>query len=501
MRARIVRLSLAGFVSLTAVSLCWGSSPATPKADLQVTAKSPEARADFENGLSKLQTLHLQDAFASWRKAVQEDPDFALAHIFLAQFSQDPAEQASERDKALASKNSGSAEEQLIVEWLASGSQGNWIAAIQKMNQVVQDYGRHKQVVWLAGTWLSGQQQWQRAVPMFERAIKMDASFADAWNSLAYCYAHTGQFEKAFAAMRTYATLLPKEPNPQDSFAEISRMAGRYNDALVHYRMSLKIDPSFNDSRLGIGDTYALMGQQEKARAAYDLAISRADRGQAVLWGLQKAATYVREKNYAAADTAFVAVAKQAHENDFGNLEAQAYRTMAMYQPDIAKADELLNKADAILSERHNVPRALINEERAMVYRTRVYRDVQAMDLASAGLALQQLESLAGASNDVNISLAWHSAAGDLLLAQGRYEDAIPSLQEDERNPFAMRDLVTAYRRTRASAGAEKVAKRLAAFNEPVIEQALVVPEFRRQWADLHPVSKPQPAPQLSASR
>src|ERR1051326_5919961 len=83
------------------------------KAGIRITTKSAEARAYFEEGLAKYQTLHLQVGLANWRKAVQADPQFALAHIFLANFSDDPAEQVAEREKALANRNHVSEEERL----------------------------------------------------------------------------------------------------------------------------------------------------------------------------------------------------------------------------------------------------------------------------------------------------------------------------------------------------------------------------------------------------
>ena len=132
-------------------------------------------------------------------------------------------------------------------------------------------YPHDKHLHWLAGWWLIlGQNQPQRAVVMFERVMQIDPKFADAYNEAAYCYAKQGNFDKAFADIKRYTELVPNEPNPQDTFAEISRMAGRFEDALTHYRMSLKIDPTFHESQLGLGDTYALMGDQAKARAEYD---------------------------------------------------------------------------------------------------------------------------------------------------------------------------------------------------------------------------------------
>jgi tetratricopeptide (TPR) repeat protein len=299
---------------------------------------------------------------------------------------------------------------------------------------------------------------------------------------VAYAYARTRQFDKAFSAMQRYTELLPNEPNPQDSFAEISRMAGRYESALEHYRASLKLDPTFTESQLGLGDTYALMGDEPRARAEYEIALSKATRAQTVMWSLQSAATYVREGNYDAADLAFQAAALRAHESGFGNFEAQAYRIMAMYQKDNGKAAQQLDKATAALSEKHQVAKELLDQELAMVLRTRIYRAVAEGNLVSASATLKQLEDLAEGGSDATVRSTYNSGAGAILLAQSKYQDAIAHLEEVERNqdPFALRNLVAAYEKKGDKDRARLAAQDLAGFSEPTIEQALVVPEFRK---------------------
>jgi len=308
---------------------------------------------------------------------------------------------------------------------------------------------------------------------------------------VAYAYARTRQFDNAFAAMQRYTELLPNEPNPQDSFAEISRMAGQYASALEHYRASLKLDPTFIESQVGLGDTYAVMGDERRARAEYEVALAKATKVQSVMWALQSAATYVREGNFEAADLAFQAVAARAHEDGFGNFEAQAYRTMAMYQTDSGRAGQLLDKATAALSEGHPVAKELLSQEMAMVLRTRIYHAVESNDPVSAAAALKQLEDLADSGSDASVRSTYNGAAGAILLAQGKCQDALSHLEEVERNqdPYALRSLVAAYEKSGDILRARLAAQDLTGFNEPTIEQALVVPVFRKNHvaADVAP--------------
>ena len=456
-------------------------SAAESTTEMQVTTRSPKARTLFAEGMAKMETLHWDAALQSWRKATQADPQFALGHIFLTMLSRDPLEQFAERDKAYASRQGISREEQLIVDWIGKASQGQWIPAIQDMNQAAVEFPQDKRLAWLTGLWLEGQRQSSRAIPFFERAIQLDPKFADPWNQVAYCYARTGNFDKAFANMKIYAELLPNESNPKDSLAEISRMAGRFEDALAHYRASLKNDPAFIESQLGLGDTYALMGDESQARAEYAIAIRKApNKAQATQWALQSAATYVREGNWTAADLAFRAVAQLAHERDLGSLEAEAFRMMAMYQKDHEAAMELLKKADGAISEKHQMPKAVYEQELALIMRDWIARLVQKNALVDADGILKQMAELAQYSPGGKIESVFHGAAGILLVAQGKYEEAISHLEENEQNPLSLKQLITAFEKTGNKEQASRAAQKLATFYEPTMEQAIVVPEFRK---------------------
>src|SRR5215469_501958 len=74
------------------------------------------------------------------RKIVRIDPNFAVAHEILAQFSLDPAEQVREQYKAFLSKSHATPAEQAMVDWFQAASDHEWISAITNMNQLLKDY-------------------------------------------------------------------------------------------------------------------------------------------------------------------------------------------------------------------------------------------------------------------------------------------------------------------------------------------------------------------------
>jgi tetratricopeptide (TPR) repeat protein len=206
-------------------------------------------------------------------------------------------------------------------------------------------------------------------------------------------------------------------------------------------------------------------------------------RVQATTIALQSASTYAREHDFAKADAAFQEVAKQAHKNDLGALEAEAWRMMSVYQKDNSKAMELLAKSESVVHEPHTMSAAAREQELALILRTRVGRAVHDGSMNDAHAALKRLEAVAATNSSGLVQFSFNGAQGSVLLAQGQYREAIGRLEDDDRNPFSIQRLIVAYQKTGASDKAEKMAQRLANFYEPTIEQSVVVPAFRKTSA------------------
>jgi tetratricopeptide (TPR) repeat protein len=243
--------------------------------------------------------------------------------------------------------------------------------------------------------------------------------------------------------------------------------------------MSIRIDPNFG-SEVGVADTYALMGKELEAREEYDRAIvfapSNADKVQREL---QSAVTWIRENNRKQAERALTDVARHAHSAGLARLEAEAHRIVGMYEPDPKTALKQLQAGQDVLQEEHEISASDRDEELARILRTRATRLAELPDMDSASKAVKQLETMAGTSRSQVIQLCYHGAAGALLVAQGKFTDAIPHLQEGTADPESMRLLWRAYTSTGATSEAQTIASKLAALNLPTVEQALVVPQFR----------------------
>jgi tetratricopeptide (TPR) repeat protein len=448
---------------------------------MPVTTSSPKARDLFDRALTDYENLYLERANIGWRAAVQADPNFAAAYVFIAYNSSDPAEAKTAREKAMLLAPKASPGERLLIQWITSVKENNFIAGISAMNDLLEMFPKDKRLAYLAGNWMMGQNSYEQAQKTLERALAIDKNYPPALNDLGYCYAQRGEYPKAFAAMERYVAVLPNLPNPQDSYGEILRMSGNFDAAVEHYHAALKIDPDFDYSQLGLGDTYALMGNQVQARVEYNKAIqmahTQADR---LSYALQSATTWVREGNFAEADKAFAAVAEKAQAAGFDLTEAQAHRMMSLYQSDDAEALKHLASAEEALNHpSSSVSQSDRDDERARILRYRAVRADHAGNQELAAQTVQQLETMAGSTRSAVVQSSYHGAAGTLLMNQQKIPEAIAHLEEDEDNPYSLELLSRAYSISGASDKRHEVEVKLRSSNAPTMEQALVVPAVR----------------------
>src|SRR3984957_11460587 len=188
---------------------------------LPITTSSAKARELYQKGIADYENLYLERCNEDWRAAVKEDPNLALAWAWIAFNSSNPQEVSDARAKAKALAPKTTPGEQLMVAWIARVQEGDSLGGITAMNDMLEMYPHDKHVLYLAGNWLlleNGDDQAQR---IMEKALAIDKNFPAALNDPAYVDARNRKFDKALAAMDRYVALLPKEPNPQDSYGEL----------------------------------------------------------------------------------------------------------------------------------------------------------------------------------------------------------------------------------------------------------------------------------------
>jgi tetratricopeptide (TPR) repeat protein len=445
-------------------------------AKLPVTTSSQAAARYFETGIVHYENHRWNFALRDWNEAIRLDPNFAQAYVWICFTTADPAEEARNRAKAKALIKQVTPGEQLLIRWMAGVHENHYVEGIMAMNDMLAMFPQDKRLNFMVGYWLfRWQDEYEISQKLTLRALAVDPNYATCYNQLAYLYSRLGDIDKALEYAAKYMELLPNEPNPHDSYGEMLRFAGRYEEALGQYRMALKVDPTFYISQKELGETYSLMGEEELARNEYEKAIQEAPSNGVKAEYLQKLAlTYVREKKYAEADAAYLDAAAQARAMKQWIWEARAHRVMAMYEPNQVSAMKNLDQADALLAQAsRGVSQVDLNEEKAHILRVRAERALAAGDRATAEKLVAELQNLASPASGVNTQRTYHGAAGELLFYQKKYRDAISQLTEDVANPLSMKLLIGAYHQTGDSEQAAILSKKLQEWKVPSTEEAL----------------------------
>ena len=338
---------------------------------------------DYEN-------FYLERANIGWRAAVKADPNFALAHAWIAFNSRDPQEVTRLAKGQRPCHRNVTAGELLMIQWTTNVQENNFIVGIAAMNDMLEMYPKDKRLV------LHGRELADRAKRLcagreaVSESATIDEKYPAALNDLAYAHARNRQYAQAFDAMDRYVAVA-KRAQPARLVRRNVRMAGNFDGALEHYRAALKIDPHFITSQLGLGDTYALMGRQ--ARIEYDKAIRAAETpADRIDYEVQKAMTWVREGNFAEADKAFTEAAASAHAQGILLQEAQAFRMMSLYQTDDTLGQKYLAAAADALNHRGAMAQSDREEERGWILRYQVTRAIHAGNLELADSTLHELE-------------------------------------------------------------------------------------------------------------
>jgi serine/threonine protein kinase/Flp pilus assembly protein TadD len=228
-----------------------------------LTTSSLEAYNFYLKGQEEYGKLRLAQARQCYEKAVELDPNFAMALRALG---------GESLKKAMALSKNVTEKERLYIEAsYASGIERNGPKAISLYRHIVDRYPKEKSAYeYLGGT----SQDPQEAMGIYRKILELDPNHGVALNYLGYIFLDLKQPGQAIDCLKKYVAVRPEDANPLDSLADAYFQLGRIDDAIDNYKKALQVDPSFFGSMLAVGYIYALRGDYSQASEWVDKAIS-----------------------------------------------------------------------------------------------------------------------------------------------------------------------------------------------------------------------------------
>jgi tetratricopeptide (TPR) repeat protein len=227
-----------------------------------VTTSSMEAYKYFMQGIESQRKFYHEDAIGFLEKAVELDPDFAVAYGYLAGSyswlgNTGARNEAIKKAKALSQKTTE--KEKFFIEANhASYIERDSEKVFSIIQQAVKKYPKEKSFhAWLGVLYRVGG-KYDKAIEQYNKVLELDPNNGEAHNELGYTYLYKENFEKSIEHFRKYASLNPGDANPIDSTAEAYFLMGRLDEAIDKYKEALEIKPDWLETSLKIGYIYAL---------------------------------------------------------------------------------------------------------------------------------------------------------------------------------------------------------------------------------------------------
>lgn len=98
---------------------------------------------------------------------------------------------------------------------------------------------------------------YENALPHFEKAVKLDPEFTFAWDNLGVCYRKTKQYQKALDAYTKSLAVEPKGEMPLHNIPIVYEEMKEYDKALEAYQKISKIHPDDPEAYFGTARIYA----------------------------------------------------------------------------------------------------------------------------------------------------------------------------------------------------------------------------------------------------
>jgi serine/threonine protein kinase/Tfp pilus assembly protein PilF len=226
-----------------------------------VTTDSLEAYDHYLKARAADDKMYNDEARLFYEKAIEIDPQFASAYMYLAIMYRElgnPQAMREALDKAMSLIDQASPKEKLYIEAMYQFfREGRPEKGVEALLQLIKTYPKEKEAFYYLGTYYLLFGQHDLAIQNFEKALALDPAYAAVFNQLAYVYMEMESYEKAVELFNQYSALVPGEANPLDSMAELFLHMGRLDEALTKYREVLGLKPDFG-SQLPMAYIYAL---------------------------------------------------------------------------------------------------------------------------------------------------------------------------------------------------------------------------------------------------
>jgi serine/threonine protein kinase/tetratricopeptide (TPR) repeat protein len=483
----------------------------TQKPISQLTTSSMEAYKYYLQGKDEVENLDVLRARQSLEKAVELDPEFALAFLALGDAYLEIGNRAAGFEaikKAKAQSERATEKERLYIEAKFAGTiERDSKKRFQILTELVGKYPKEKDARYELGMYYYNRGRYNEAVEEFQRALSLDPNMGASLNMLGYSYADLSEYEKAVKAFERYAEAKPEDANPLDSMAEQYFRMGDLDKAIAKYNDALELQPTFG-SEVRLAYVYALKQDYSEALRLIDgfvlWAGSSGRKAVGYLW-MSMYDFLVGKMGKAFDDLNQVDEWADKAGNQHRHASADGNRGMFYYElGELDRSEEYLKRAFDILFDLYP---DIISIEASYNYFLGLI-DLKRGHIDSSKARLLKIESILSLLSDEGALLAsaetkveHHVLKSEILIVEGSSDEAIkiyenivyppiPSMQIDsigpDNFPFIRDTLARAYLKKGDMDGAIAEYEKMIVFDPAGQDRRLIHPKYRYKLAKLY---------------
>ena len=233
----------------------------------RIASDNLDALEHFLAGEEAWAKLDSDEAFSDFKTATENDPEFSLAYIRLADvlvFLGDREEAKKKLEIALAKKDRLIEYDLLRLQALMARINSRPTEERELLRKLTEAFPFKKEYHYEFAESYFHTGDAQEAVKHYARALELDPDYSLAHNHIAYAYAWVGKHDLARTHFIDYLKL-DNTANSHDSLAAGYMFAGMYNEAIKTLGRGIKLDPDLDYLYRNVAVNFLLKGSLKKA--------------------------------------------------------------------------------------------------------------------------------------------------------------------------------------------------------------------------------------------
>ena len=236
----------------------------------QICTNNWEALTYFLKGEAAWDKLDSENAIIEYSTAIENDPDFSLARLKLADvllFRGDRKKANENLQKALENEDRLIEYDKLKLKALMARLQFNPSDERNFTGQLAEAFPYKKEYHYEYAEAYFHYGEADEAIKQYSKAIDLDSNYSLVHNHIAFCYSWIGEHDQAKEHFKKYVAL-DNTANSFDSIASGYMFGGEYDEAIKALNKGIELDPNLDYLYGNLAQNYMLKGHLNKATEA-----------------------------------------------------------------------------------------------------------------------------------------------------------------------------------------------------------------------------------------